>query len=671
MFWLEKLFWGSSKTPENDLATKSYFDSEIGDFAIWNDKYSDKNAISKIGYWELINIYTGWIYSCINVRANSLANLEANLHPSKIRTDSILENDTMELIDWELKKAMSSVLDLFGTCYLLKETIGAKVTGFKILRSDTVRPLQTEEGIITGYAFHSGKRTYNFDPNQIIAIHQFNPSQSYPNVTNWISPAMAVAKQQIMDMMAVEYNYLFFKEGGKPGTILTTEKSIDGDAKQAIISKWNRFFAGLRNSHKTAILDKWLKYQATTVGQKEMEFSKQREFTREEILGMFGVPLPLLWKSDGVGFADRQVPEYYFQKYHLLPLARQIENAFNKQLFNGIGFFTFGNIVSADLAGLGALFDQGVITINELRNANNFSLVKQGDVNNEGDPLEIATVKSKSLFSNQDLKILSKGFNALKKKASDEYAEKLWVAMAKRADLYEVEMKKEIISIWDDQEKIIISNIKKSKSIKDFVKKAEEDKDEIFNGLVVGLMWLAGKMKGIIKKAIIKEGDEAYKLTGASGKFDADKLDSWINTDVSKFGKQIDKTTKTTILKKVTEGYEAGLSEKEIISDIKGEFKTFKKDRLQQIVRTESTKAVGRANMEAYSQAGIEKKEWYTNIDARTCPHCADMHGKIIKTGDSFYNKWDTTDTGLRLEYDSVLHPPLHVLCRCILLPVL
>lgn len=144
---------------------------------------------------------------------------------------------------------------------------------------------------------------------------------------------MAIAKQQIMDMMAVEYNYLFFKEGGKPGTILKTDKKIDEDAKKRIIDKWNTFFAGLRNSHKTAILDQGLEYQSTTIGQKDLEFVGQREFTREEILMMFGVPRPLLGKSDGVGFADRQVPEYYFQKYHILPLARQIQEALNKTLF--------------------------------------------------------------------------------------------------------------------------------------------------------------------------------------------------------------------------------------------------------------------------------------------------------------------------------------------------
>lgn len=670
MFSLLNVFW-KKKLKNNNIATKSYFDDEIGDFAIWNNKYNSKNHISKVWYGELINVYSGWIYACINLRANSIANLEGTLYKNKHNRESIIESDLMELIDWEFKKAISANLDLFGSCYILKETIGSKVMGFKILRSDAVVVKQTDEGIITGYTFHSWKRTYNFPNSDIIVIHTFNPGQAFPNVTNWISPAMAVAKQQVMDMMAIEYNYLFFKEGGKPGTILQTEKSIDNDEKTRIVSKWNNFFAGLRNSHKTAILDKWLNYKSTTVGQKEMEFSKQREFTREEILGMFGIGLPLLGKSDGVGFADRQVPEYYFQKYHLLPLARQIENALNRQLFNGLGYFTFGNIVSADLKILGELYDKGVISINELREAHGYKNVKDWNKTSTEQILEIEKPKEKSLFSNKDLEIFKKSFDWLKKKVNEDKAEKLWVAMSKRADRYEEQMKKEIISIWEDQEKIIIENIKSRKSIKNFIKKAEEDEDNIFSGLVVGVMWIAGKMQWILKKAIIKEGSEAMALTGTGGKFDADKLDKWIYTDVKKFWKDIDNTTKKNILKKVKEGYEAWLSEKETIKLIKKEFQGFKDNRLQMIVRTESTKAVWKANVEAYLQAGIEKKEWYTNIDARTCPHCADMHGKIIKTGDNFYNKGDTTSTGLKLDYDSILHPPLHVLCRCILLPVL
>lgn len=671
MFWLEKLF-GSNKPVEN-IGQKSYFDDDMGTFAIWNNKYWNKDVISKLSQAELINLYTGWIYACVNLRSDAFASLEGNLYRSKNDLTAVVENAMVDLIDWELKKAVFSILDLFGTCYLLKNTIGSRIESFSILRTDSVRPRQTPEGEIVGYTFHSWSRTYDFSPNQILVIHTFNPAEQYPNATTWVSPAMWVAKQQLMDMMSVEYNYLFFKEGGKPGTILTTDKKVDEDIKKRIIDKWNTFFAWLRNSHKTAVLDQWLKYQSTTIGQKDMELVKQREFTRDEILAMFWVSLPLLWDSANMSYADKQVPEYYFQKYHLLPRCRQIENAFNKQLFKLFGYYTFWNIVSKDLIELWNVFDRGAMTINEYRTVHNLPLVKDGDVNNEGNALLIEKPKAKNIFSESDKKVIGSSMMKvlwnLKKKASDEVAEKLWLAMAKRADEYEADMKKEISSIWDDQQALIISNIKGSKSVKDFIKKAEEDEDEIFNGFVLWVAWLAGKMTGILKRAVKKEWDEAYKLTGAVGSFDESKLDNWIKTDVTKFGKQIDKTTKETILRKVSEGYEAGKSEKEIINDIKNQFSGFKKSRLQQIVRSESTRAVGRANMEAYKQAGIERKEWYTNIDARTCPHCAEMNGKIIKTGDAFFNKWDTTTTGLELSYDSVLHPPLHVLCRCLLLP--
>lgn len=173
MFGLEKLF--KNGKPEENIGTKSYFDNEVGNFAIWNNKYTDKNVISRVSYAELINLYTGWIYACINVRSNSLASLQPSLHPSKLKTDSILEDSTMDAIDWELRKGIASVLDLFGSCYLLKNKLGSKVAGFQILRSDSVRPVQTQEGIITGYVFHSGKRTYNFDVDEIVAIHLFNP----------------------------------------------------------------------------------------------------------------------------------------------------------------------------------------------------------------------------------------------------------------------------------------------------------------------------------------------------------------------------------------------------------------------------------------------------------------------------------------------------------------
>jgi len=662
MFWIE-LF--SKKTVV--AKTKSYFDDDVNDYAIWDWKYNSKSVISTISDAELIWLYRGWTYACVNVRSDWIASLKPTLHPSETRLDAIKEDSVMELIDWELLKAVTSMLDVFWSVYILKETIWAKVVWLKLLRSDSVKTHQDQEGNITSYTYYSGRREYPFDKDDLIVIHLFNPAEQYPNKTTGVSPTMAVAKQQLMDLMSVEWNYLFFKEWGKPWTILTTDKKIDEDLKTRIIQKWKTFFSWLNNSHKTAILDNWLKYQSTTVGQREMEFSKQREFTREEILAIFRVSLPLLWKSDWVGFADRQVPEYYFQKYALLPLARQIENAFNKQLFKGNWYFTFGKIVSADLQGLNTLFMNWALSVNELRTANWFGAIKGWEVNNAGVDMSLDVKKEKSLFTTSDKDTIFKAFKGLKKKSKEEEAEKLWKAMVKRADSYEKQFEKEVTSIFNQQEKIIISNIKTSKSIKSFL---ESWKKGLFDDLTAGLMWLTGWTVDIIKKIVKTEWDEAYKLTGAEGSFDETKLDKWVLTDVTKFWKDIDNTTKTIILDLVERWYDEWLSETAIIKNIEAEFWKFKKNRVKSIVRTESTKAISKSNEEAYRQGGIEKKEWYTSIDERRCEHCKAMHWKIIKIGEKFYNKWETTSSGLKLDYEAIVFPPLHTMCRCILLPV-
>jgi len=104
------------------------------------------------------------------------------------------------------------------------------------------------------------------------------------------------------------------------------------------------------------------------------------------------------------------------------------------------------------------------------------------------------------------------------------------------------------------------------------------------------------------------------------------------------------------------------------------------KYRREMIARTETIRASNKGAEALYQQWGVEYKEWLTAFDERTCPWCAQMNGKRLVTGGTWFQKgeqWnveveeggETRIKGMVLDYEDVKGPPLHPNCRCTLIP--
>ncbi len=76
------------------------------------------------------------------------------------------------------------------------------------------------------------------------------------------------------------------------------------------------------------------------------------------------------------------------------------------------------------------------------------------------------------------------------------------------------------------------------------------------------------------------------------------------------------------------------------------------------IARTETTRAYSLGSIAAFQVSGVvDRLEWLTAQDEKTCPECSALDGRVTDMGKAF-------DGG-------VMFPPAHPNCRCALLPVL
>jgi len=101
---------------------------------------------------------------------------------------------------------------------------------------------------------------------------------------------------------AQEYQNAYYTNGGQPSGVLQAEADLGGyvrgpdgqptevKVKDALRAEWERVHSGPSNSHRVAILDHGLKYQAITATMQEAQFVETHDLTVIDICNFFGVP---------------------------------------------------------------------------------------------------------------------------------------------------------------------------------------------------------------------------------------------------------------------------------------------------------------------------------------------------------------------------------------------
>jgi SPP1 gp7 family putative phage head morphogenesis protein len=124
---------------------------------------------------------------------------------------------------------------------------------------------------------------------------------------------------------------------------------------------------------------------------------------------------------------------------------------------------------------------------------------------------------------------------------------------------------------------------------------------------------------------------------------------AWIKSRSLLLAKEINKTTLDALRTLLSEGFERGDSIQTLTNSIEGYFSENEKFRAERIARTETLTASNKGAVDRYQSEGIEEFEWLASPDS--CEECTPLDGKIFPV-------------------DSGDQPPLHIQCRCSILPV-
>jgi HK97 family phage portal protein len=181
-----------------------------------------------------------------------------------------------------------------------------------------------------------------------------------------------------MALATEEHGARLFSNGARLGGVLKMTGHLkDDETRKKFLKSWREAHAGVRNAHKTALLEDGMDWQSIGLNSVDAQFLETRKMQIAEIARMFGVPLHMLAELDRSTNNNIEHQGIEFVTHTIRPGAVRWEQAMKRDLFYGASKdthcaeFNLDGLMRGDSAARGAMYStllqNGVVSRNEVR----------------------------------------------------------------------------------------------------------------------------------------------------------------------------------------------------------------------------------------------------------------------------------------------------------------
>jgi len=265
-----------------------------------------------------------------------------------------------------------------------------------------------------------------------------------------------------------------------------------------------------------------------------------------------------------------------------------------------------------------------------------------------------------------------------KGETADNPHQAMFDTLYKSLEPYEKKFAEMINGIWEKERKILIANIKKLKKAYIIGKDNEDIVDHIIYpvaGFEKEIAWATEK--AFIEIMIMQAAVEIDRLDlGISFDVENPEVKKWLEKYTFMFSEKLEEVNVEKLRRELIEGLEKGEGIPGLTKRVNETYDNWYKYRSESIARTEVIRASNRAALEVYKQSGVVKKKiWLANADA--CPWCLTMNNEVMALERNYWDQGDVftiqfedengvmQTQAMKLEYENIESPPLHVRCRC------
>lgn len=134
-------------------------------------------------------------------------------------------------------------------------------------------------------------------------------------------------------LAAEEYGSRFFGNGARPAGVLTHPAELDDEGRDRLRAQWSEMYGGLANSHRTAILEEGMQWQAMGLPPEAAELLATRRFQVPEIARFWRIPPHMLADLERATFSNIEHQSLEFIIHTLQPWLIRWEEALSWDLF--------------------------------------------------------------------------------------------------------------------------------------------------------------------------------------------------------------------------------------------------------------------------------------------------------------------------------------------------
>lgn len=657
-----------------------------------------------------LDSYQGLVYACINRIAETYATYDPYIEEKRgdqweaiddhdflrlLRNPSGTEDNAVPLSRYDILFATAAFILLQGDAYWYMP-IGKMTKQPKeiiLLRADRVGKEYDENGNISTFFVRTYDNKKIYIPTyEMLPFIGFDPKNPYQGLGK-----TEASKEYIeTDAYSNQFTSNFFKNNAGISGVLTFKGQIEKSAFKKAVRAWREKYQGVDNAGKVMMVrDSDASFVKVGLGLNELDMSSLRDMSREDIAIMYGVPLPLLGKTDqtGLGRANIEALEYIFAKYTINPMMIRLDNIlqFAINRYYSTNWMTGAaenelrikhmNIIPEDKEYELRSREVGVdkwLTRNEVRAQDKLEDVDGGDqlfVPFNNIPInEASYADAAPAASGKGLTIkVTRKAKTAKKKDQSVAKENFRVQLMRNQVRYERVYKKKMKPVLLEQRKEALNNLEAHAA--SYETKAVQ---ELFNigdavsafekALIPTLITLGEDQGGL---ALLFAGDDEHEFRMTA------QYEKLLRNSTRRMAQRYNEDT----LEKLNETLAVGIQNGEALSDLKNRVESVydyaESYRAERVARTETLKASNNATQEAYEQTGfVVGKEWYVNPGA--CEQCEAFDGKevglsetFVKQGQSYtYTDSNGDEQTIENTYDDVDNPPLHPNCRCTIIPI-
>jgi HK97 family phage portal protein len=487
--------------------------------------------------------------------------------------------------------------------------------------------------------------TDTYDISEVALITGQSP---YVRVIKDVSPLLTVLEDAKAEYRQMQVLSNIFQNGAFLNMIFTTQNTMTPQQLEAIKDQIREKYSTPSNAGKVLLLT-GSDWKVTDIKASPLQFGLKEidDLTKQRIMIAFGIPSVFFNDMQGVNKAVAQTQEYIFEKYITKPLANDLAEQLTIKLLDNKATFKFvytENLSLEDKQILEQIRDMqiknGTSYINEIRTQDGLNPVPWG--NDYWGNLSMTPLGTANPQLTDTSKILEKLEKIEKKLEVKEVKEPetdlIWKDYVAMTEPMEKRLAKEVMDIFQKQEKYILNELDKRKS-----KNGIETKMGLADIVDITLPdewkdYYIKHLKPFILAFMQQAGDKVLSSLGFSASFNLQvpKIQENLMKSLEKSASEVIQTTRKDIYDQLIEGIQNGESIPQLGSRMKTLFEETYKNRSQTIARTETISATNYAKLEAGGQAGMRVKVWVAAIDEKVRLTHAEANGQTVSIDEPF-----------------------------------